>query len=1412
MLNIQRFALFFYKVIGYAFIIGMAFYGHASYAYNFYLDSFNSSYGTAGSRLDNCGLCHFNFSGGGLRTPYGEDYRNNSYSITAIGSLDSDGDGFSNDQEAALSTLTMPGISCTNADSALNAPGNLKTFVDPGNPSCAAIGLPPVANANGPYLAVNGSPLTFSSAGSADQDGNIVSYHWNFGNGWGESADANPVFAYNVSFETKINIVLTVTDNDGNVSTANTHIIVLLSPNSPPVADAGLPVNGVVNSSVLFNGRNSSDADGDLIYYLWEFGDGSKSTAGEPSHVYTRCGTYDVNLTVRDIHFLTTSDVTTATIASSGVDAPFANAGGESGVYNGTAGSNITFDGSVSTDPDCNIVSYEWTFGDGTTGTGVNPVHSYNAAGNYVVTLTVTDNDGLTGSAAANVSVIEGAPVDGAALYETNCAACHGTGNASTKAGATVERINNGISNVASMNALNTLLSPTEIQAIADYLAALTPPPPPSSTDGAALYGSYCAACHGAGESSTKIGRTATQISSSITTIASMNSLSTLTVDEVQAIADYLASLTPPPPPSSTDGAALYGTYCATCHGAGDASTKIGRTASQISASITDITSMNSLSSLTTVEVQAIADYLASLTPPPPPSSTDGAALYGTYCATCHGAGDASTKIGRTATQINASITDIASMNSLSSLTTVEVQAIANYLASLTPPPPPTDGAGLYASYCAGCHGTGAATTKGGADVTRINNGINSVTSMNYLATTLSAADVQAIADYLSQFAPTSGGSSIPHEKSEDGVMHAAGNNYPFTNSCTTCHGNNLEGGIGPSCTSCHGVEWKESAPEPSGTTVPHTVNESGVYHAEGNNTPFSSGCTACHGVDLQGAIGPSCTSCHGVEWSETAPPVSSTDGSALYATYCAACHGADTSSTKIGATITRINNGISNVAVMNSLNTMPPGQRQTIADYLVGLQDTTPPPASSTTGEALYAANCASCHGSGSGTSKAGATVVSIVNAITGTTSVVDMQNLNSMTVADVQAISDYLVVLGGGATPPANDGTSLYATYCAACHGAGDASTKIGATLDRINTGISSVASMNSLSTLATDQRQAIADYLVSLAPTIPQTGEELYAANCSGCHGAGSATTKGGADVTRINDGISAIASMNYLSTALSAADVQLIADYLAQFTPVATGPIEVAHSDSQDGFMHAAGKNQPYTNGCSSCHGASLQGAYGPSCSTCHGNEWNQSPPSSSDGATLYKAYCEGCHGVDSESSKVGASVLRINNGIANEALMSSLDALTNTQVQGISDYLLSLSPPPTTGGGTGTGESLYAGYCASCHGSGASTTKGGADANRINNGIVSVASMNSLATLSAADVQAIADYLAQFAPSSNAPAVAHNVNESGVYHASGNNYPYTNSCTTCHGASLQGDIAPSCYSCHGQEWNESAPSQ
>ena len=73
-------------------------------------------------------------------------------------------------------------------------------------------------------------------------------------------------------------------------------------------------------------------------------------------------------------------------------DEPVADAGPDMSVL---VNQLVEFDGSGSYDPDDDIVSYEWDFGDDTGGSGETPNHSYSAIGTYTVTLTVTDDDGL---------------------------------------------------------------------------------------------------------------------------------------------------------------------------------------------------------------------------------------------------------------------------------------------------------------------------------------------------------------------------------------------------------------------------------------------------------------------------------------------------------------------------------------------------------------------------------------------------------------------------------------------------------------------------------------------------------------------------------------------------------------------------------------------------------------------------------------------------------------------------------------------------------------------------------------------------------------------------------------------------------------------------------------------------------
>ncbi|MBU1914923.1 MAG: PKD domain-containing protein, partial [Candidatus Thermoplasmatota archaeon] len=112
---------------------------------------------------------------------------------------------------------------------------------------------------------------------------------------------------------------------------------------------------------------------------------------------YAAAGTYTITLTVTDNDGLTGSDSKPVTVVAA--IPPVAR-------FTPTASYlNVAVDGSASSDADGTIVSYDWTFGDGSIASGMTASHSYAAAGTYTITLTVTDNDGLTGSTSQQVTV-----------------------------------------------------------------------------------------------------------------------------------------------------------------------------------------------------------------------------------------------------------------------------------------------------------------------------------------------------------------------------------------------------------------------------------------------------------------------------------------------------------------------------------------------------------------------------------------------------------------------------------------------------------------------------------------------------------------------------------------------------------------------------------------------------------------------------------------------------------------------------------------------------------------------------------------------------------------------------------------------------------------------------------------------
>ena len=169
--------------------------------------------------------------------------------------------------------------------------------------------------------------------------------------------------------------------------------------NVKPTAAIGTP--NISGLSVSFSGAGSTDTDGTIAGYSWNYGDNTAAgTGATPSHTYAAGGTYTVTLTVTDDDGAT--DTTTRQVTVSSVNlTPTAVIGNPT--INELA---VTLNGADSTDPDGAITGYSWNYGDNTaTGTGVTTNHTYAAGGTYTVTLTVTDDEGATDSATRQVTV-----------------------------------------------------------------------------------------------------------------------------------------------------------------------------------------------------------------------------------------------------------------------------------------------------------------------------------------------------------------------------------------------------------------------------------------------------------------------------------------------------------------------------------------------------------------------------------------------------------------------------------------------------------------------------------------------------------------------------------------------------------------------------------------------------------------------------------------------------------------------------------------------------------------------------------------------------------------------------------------------------------------------------------------------
>ncbi len=160
--------------------------------------------------------------------------------------------------------------------------------------------------------------------------------------------------------------------------------------NKPPVSNAGGPYTAMVDVPLQLDASKCQDPDGEVVFYRWNFGDGSSQILEEnPTHIYRNTGTYTVTLTIIDNDNAVAVNTTTVKISPTTNQKPTANIVAPSDGY---TDSEIYFSSSGSSDPDGDVLTYHWSFGDETDSTEKNPIQVYQSEGTYLVTLEVSDS------------------------------------------------------------------------------------------------------------------------------------------------------------------------------------------------------------------------------------------------------------------------------------------------------------------------------------------------------------------------------------------------------------------------------------------------------------------------------------------------------------------------------------------------------------------------------------------------------------------------------------------------------------------------------------------------------------------------------------------------------------------------------------------------------------------------------------------------------------------------------------------------------------------------------------------------------------------------------------------------------------------------------------------------------------
>lgn len=268
-------------------------------------------------------------------------------------------------------------------------------------------------------------PLVVTVTGPipADPNGNpvVYEYRWLVDVGTGNYIDdefagrgnhtGNTVPASDTQNGDKWKVEVTPIDSLGARGTKNSVSFATIGQcNTPPISDAGPDRQVSVDVSTTLDGSASNDPDGSITSYKWElYSAGSWTNIGNTASVnrtFAIVGTYTLRLTVTDNYGASDDDLVYVTVVPN--RPPTANAGQDRTVNCIGSSTSVTLDGSGSSDPDGDQLTYSWSgpFG---TASGVKPSVVL-GLGSHTVTLTVDDGHGHTTTDPVVISVVDNVP------------------------------------------------------------------------------------------------------------------------------------------------------------------------------------------------------------------------------------------------------------------------------------------------------------------------------------------------------------------------------------------------------------------------------------------------------------------------------------------------------------------------------------------------------------------------------------------------------------------------------------------------------------------------------------------------------------------------------------------------------------------------------------------------------------------------------------------------------------------------------------------------------------------------------------------------------------------------------------------------------------------------------------------